>query len=679
LQKFSYKTLLLLGLLGLVNSMQAQEFLTGLGKNVHIIKEAQQQKWLAPKDKSESERTPLALPFFDDFSNYTGYPNEKLFRDRQAFVNQTFPVRPPTMGVVTLDALNEYGEIYPHLTTTSRGADTLTSRFIRLDSLFRDGNMQKIKPKDSLYFSFYFQPGGGNVVGSNIWESIGNQPDINDSLVLEFGYLRVLPDTAYTVWDHIWSTPGFNISKWTSENPLHYFKQIMIPITDEKYLCTHFQFRFRNYASLEPQQGIQGWEGNVDQWHIDYIRLDVNRNVNDIYTNDLAFVNPTTSFLKNFQSMPWKQFRPTDVRTDFKNILTNLYINELISTYQYYITHNGNIIADYNAGIPPIAEEVFPYTPHSNSLDSGVYKKFAKIEQKKFSKLNDTATFKVIHIFQNDAGIDHDFCLANDTCIYEQKFDNYYAYDDGTAEYGYCLNNEFNIAYLALKFPLQVSDQLSAVRMWFNHTKNAENKEAQFFIIVWKDKNGQPDSILYTSEVKRPRFEKQFLDFVEYQFDKKIPVSGNIWVGFQQQGNVQLNIGFDQNIDSDLFMLNSNPDSAFFKYNTNGTWKTSVFRGTPMLRPVFGEINHSICCTPTATAKVKPNPAKDWIEITNYELRITSVEIFDMMGRKMKAEGRKQKDENVWEINIAHLPAGIYFVRIFNDNNSFQTVKLIKN
>jgi hypothetical protein len=220
-----------------------------------------------------------------------------------------------------------------------------------------------------------------------------------------------------------------------------------------------------------------------------------------------------------------------------------------------------------------------------------------------------------------------------------------------------------------MKFSLRVPDQLSAVRMWFNSTKNDENKEAVFSLIVWKDNNGQPGEELYSSAEKKPTFEGQFLDFVEYQFDKKISVSGNIWVGFEQKGNVQLNIGFDQNTDS----------RAFFKFNTKGIWESSVFKGTPMLRPVFGEINIIPDCCAVSTVQIKPNPAKERIEITNYGLRITNVEIYDIMGRRMKEESRRQKAEDVLEVGISHLSPGVYFVRIFKENNSFETVKLIKN
>jgi len=658
-----FKTALLFLIMSLCVSLQAQEFLTGIGVNAQIAKEALKQESLFFKGKSKLEQ--LFLPFFEDFSNYTGYANDSLFiKNKQVFVNNSFSVFPPTLGVVTLDALNEKGEIYPHLNEVSKGADTLTSNYIHLDWIILPDTTREITIADSLYFSFYFQPGGAGIAGGGAGGRIGNQPDITDSLVLEFGY-RPVGDTV-TVWNHIWSTPGFNVDVWTNENPLLYFKQVMIPILDTIYLNPWFQFRFRNYASLEPQQGIMGWEGNVDQWHIDYIRLDINRNHKDVFTNDLAFVSPTTSFLKNLQAMPWKQFQQADIKTHFTNQLTNLSDGVRASIYKYVITQNENVVAEYNTG----AIDIDPYFPH------GIQKKESQAspEIKKLpnfpSVLTDVTTFNITHIFQNAAGTESDFCVANDTCVFEQKFQDYYAYDDGTAEYGYCLNNQYNIAFLAMKFSLRVPDSLSAVRMWFNSTKNKENKNAQFTILVWNDDNGKPGTILYPMEGNKPDT-LHFNDFFEYRFPQKVFVSGTVWIGFEQKGNVQLNIGFDQNNDS----------REFFRYNTNGTWQTSSFSGTPMLRPAFGEpINLSVPNNPKiCKTKIYPNPTTGELSIETSDMRceILDIEIFDIMGKKIVSNLKSQISNK--KINISHLQSGIYFLKITKENNTIETVKLIKH
>ena len=53
-----------------------------------------------------------------------------------------------------------------------------------------------------------------------------------------------------------------------------------MPIIDNNYLVDSFQFRFRNYATLS---------GNLDHWHIDYIRLSTHRHIHDTIVSDIAF------------------------------------------------------------------------------------------------------------------------------------------------------------------------------------------------------------------------------------------------------------------------------------------------------------------------------------------------------------------------------------------------------
>jgi len=655
IRHYLFRVLLTGWILNLGGTAQAQEFLTGLQFNTQIMKESQQRK--ENLGISKNQNAPLWLPFFEDFSNYTGYPNEKLFIDRQGYVNNNFPVFPPSIGVVTLDALDEYGKIYSHLNTISKGADTLTSRYIRLDSLYVADTLKRTIPGDSLYFSFYYQPGGVEIDSGR---PIGNLPNESDSLVLEFGYIYTGGGDTYTKWEHVWSTPGFKSNTWLKQDSLHFFRQVIIPITDEKYLCNNFQFRFRNYASLEPQQGISGWEGNVDQWHIDYIRLDAFRNYNDIFSNDLAFAAPTTSFLANYQSMPWKQFRLTDIKSNFTNYLTNMSNGARTSNYQYTITSKGNVVSKYAAN----AINVSPYFTHG--FQQYETQASPKIKPSDFSILTDTATFKIVHIFQNTAG--GDFCKANDTCIYEQKFYDYYAYDDGSAEYGYCLINPYNEGYLAMKFSLQVPDSLRGVRMWFNRTKNSENENAVFSIIIWKDNNGIPGTELGRINEIKPDFGGEFLDFWEYTFANKVPVSGNIWVGFKQQGNLQLNIGFDQNNDS----------REFFKFKTRGIWETSAFKGTPMIRPTFGNSLHLSINTPSPAPAIKiaPNPTAGELRIENGEQEIKSIDIYDIYGKMVLSH--LQVSSSHPQIDVSHLSSGIYFIRFYKNNNMVETAKFIK-
>jgi len=65
-----------------------------------------------------------------------------------------------------------------------------------------------------------------------------------------------------------------------------------------------------------------------------------------------------------------------------------------------------------------------------------------------------------------------------------------------------------------------------------------------------------------------------------------------------------------------------------------------------------------------------PNPTNGELQVTSNELRVMSVEVYDIYGRRQKEnsppfmEGWQPQADGV-VLNISHLPAGIYFVKIF--------------
>jgi hypothetical protein len=80
---------------------------------------------------------------------------------------------------------------------------------------------------------------------------------------------------------------------------------------------------------------------------------------------------------------------------------------------------------------------------------------------------------------------------------------------------------------------------------------------------------------------------------------------------------------------------------------------------------------------------IYPNPTDGQLQITNYELRIENIEIFDVMGRKVQSfEFKVQSSEFLnfkpETLNISNLPTGIYFLRIQTENGKITTQKIIK-
>ena len=705
--KHKIKTLSVLLSLALVfTSVSAQEVLTGLRVNKTVAREAAAKAQLMP-----TRGDALHLPFVDDFSNYTGYPNPALWQDRYAFVNRSFAIQPPTLGVATLDALDENGNVYAHADGAGFKADNLTSLPIRLDYNFTLS--REMRASDSLYFSFYYQPAGGSLAGVE-WERLGNRPEGRDSLVLEFGYDTgdtifvgyeycdyylgddesyvigdtlfnpFLPDDFYIFehaafpgdlvslpcnklygpemyWEHIWSTPGALLDNWLSENPLQYFKQVMIPITDPKWFINNFQFRFRNLASLE-DNAIVGWASNVDQWNIDYVRLDVNRSKDDLYPNDLAFVMPTTSILKHYQAMPWSQYRDSDLASAFDNKMANLSQSVKNSDYTYIIQKvGGGQVASYTTN----NENASPY------YNNGLHNEMAHTNPAfTFTSLPtdaaDSASFIITHIFK-EVGLGDDR-LCNDTCVFEQKFGNYYAYDDGTAEAGYSILSTMTHpeAYFAMRFTLAQPDTIRAVKMWFNSVLEDANFE-EFTLMVWDDNGNRPGDVLYEKERQLPSHADAYTDFVTYYIDEPVAISGTFYVGFYQNHSVQLNLGFDQNTDS----------RSHFLYKTTDEWCEPFLKGTPMIRPVVGAPIplpfgvHEQDCT---EVKLYPNPASSVLNVELPEQGVlANYRIFDAFGRLAESHCG-----NSHTLNVSHLSPGLYILQLTDTTGRVYRQKFLK-
>ena len=125
-----------------------------------------------------------------------------------------------------------------------------------------------------------------------------------------------------------------------------------------------------------------------------------------------------------------------------------------------------------------------------------------------------------------------DDCIANDTCVFLQKFYNYYAYDDGTAEGGYSLISQLTYPenYLAVRFTLAQADTLRGVRMWFNSVLDDANIQP-ITLMVWDDFLDEPDEILLSMDNQYPAHADNPSEFVYYEFEEPPVVSGTFYVG----------------------------------------------------------------------------------------------------------------------------------------------------
>jgi hypothetical protein len=685
----------------------AQEMLTGLQQNGLI-----RQVYQLGNPNNRLNDNPLTIPFRDDFSAFNVYPDAQLWLDQNIFVNKDFPINPPNTGAATFDVIDATGSVYTHATVTPFIADYLTSRKIRLDSVFYPVN-EKITPADSLYFSFFYQIQGR-----------GDRPEKFDSLILQFGYPSgklvfdfidsvTLPVDTYLLlnqidtifpndtlfapegcnqelyyvadrlmtwgddvtvpcdtvlkpeilWRNVWSVSGvFLTDTIIPRNDV--FNQILIPITDTLYFVSDFQFRFFNYGSIASTIN-PGNRGNVDQWNVDYVYLNKGRSKSDSTYNVVSFSNRAPSFLKRYESMPYKQYRsnPTNaVRPEFEINITNLDNVTHQTHYWYEVTQrNGSQNFVYDGG----SCELLPYDLggfQSCSSSCGAAQACPVVNSLFALQAGIDSTSFVIKHFVSDST---DGNTLVDSLIYQQGFYNYFAYDDGTPELGYGL--EPAGAYVAVQYNMTVPDTLQGVQLFFNKTLNNANYK-YFDIVVWGDNNGKPGSVLYRKERQHPLWSNDMYGYMMYSFVDPPIVSGIFYVGLYQSEMGSLNIGYDA--------VSNSSDYTFYKITDQ--WSESQFTGSLMIRPVvgsevfIGSSEHYMGSDPSLM--IAPNPASANVSISladSHDFLPQTICIYDLSGRMIINKYFTA------DLDVSFLESGIYFLQISGENRRTITSRLM--
>ncbi len=655
-----YRIILALLLTAITSVPQAQERLTRLRHNPQL-----QQTGPEHRQKSGSGTSqPLILPFTDDFSRPDIYPDSAFWCDRTVYINRSFGVRPPSVGIATLDALDATGRVYPHAKKTPFPADTLTSRPIRTDSLFSP-IARPITAADSLYFSFFYQPGGG--LPNHPWEGLGDAPEGTDSLILEFCYQPgdsvLAPDSVTLLprveWIPVWSGGGMPLKEFASTFHLDttvMFRQVMIPITDSRFFNHAFQFRFRNLVSLEYTDENPTWADNVDFWNIDYVRLDRGRSHNDTFIDDITIAGQPGSLLQRYTSMPWSHFQTSELKSSFALPLLNLSNSTKNAMYRYSITNpEGQTVGQYDGGSYNIGyfrrNGYQSYAPHARPGLGSIH----------LASNADTVDFRITHIHQEAGSGDRN--PYNDTVVYIQRFRNYFAYDDGTPEAGYTVVdiNTYNTA-MALQFKPNHPDTLRAVSMYINQVLDDANS-FDFTLCVWNDRNNMPGELLYSRPVSQ-QSGTDIYDFQLFYLEEAVAVNGTFYIGYKLSGKDFLNVGFDQN----------NDHSAEVRYFSSNKWQTSFLSGTPMIRPFIGDAWDPQPAVTHKTAEnekllLHPNPAHSTLHIqapAYMTAENSTMEVISLTGQLIYCGAF------IGTLSTEQLPAGMYLLRITGDRHTIQ-------
>lgn len=565
----------------------------------------------------------IFLPFLDDFSASVVYPSAQRFTSKHVYINNHFPKNQPSRNVATFDGLDFRGNPYG----VGRGyCDTLLSRSL---------NLHGFKPSDSIYLTFWIQPMG--------W---GESPNAGDSLVIQFRNSAANGYDFETVRN---ISPAF-LKKDS-------FIEIRLPVVKEAYLHDDFQFLIVNIGSRT---------GNLNHWHVDYIRLDKGRGVSDFY-QDVAITSVPSSMFKTYQSLPVKHFLANPSQHLAASQKLGMRSNNNIG---YSVNFSREVFAPDFARLDSFGN-INPNLPALGAMQVSI-NKLTNLPAQNYS--GDSLVFTARYSI---SGSGSDNIYSNDTAASQTILSNYFAYDDGSAEAGYAIRNATGA--VALGYELAVQDTLYGISMFFNRGSSDVTGKS-FSLMVWQavstNGNSTGETVLKKVLLSGPVYTNAINGFFYYRFDVPLVLPpGKFYIGWEQDQMFELNVGIDEN-----YTINDapgvNPDMW---YRIDGLWDKTILTGALMMRPIFGKwLTPPVGCkeqwvAPALDANVYPNPSSDYVRINVAQEKKVSAELYDLGGKMLL----QQEVRNGDLILLYILSAGFYFIKLTDTATGASTTKKI--
>lgn len=573
--------------------------------------------------KMSHRPTALSLPFFDDFTTQEFYPNQDLWIDQQVFINNTMASGIKSRGCATFDGFDQFGIPYDSMNANAQVfADSLTSQIIDLSGF---------TPADSIYLSFQFQSKG--------W---GFSPKPEDSL-------QVYMLKANGSWKKVWSVQDTTYSD---------FKTAIIAITDTSFFNDHFQFRFVNKATV----GISN-----SNWNVDYVYLNKDRSIQDIVFEDIAFTQNPDNLLNDFTAMPFNHFKTNPA-------------SFLKPNTSAYLRNNGSSSHALSYGL--VSKESVIGTIIGN--ESGTITINGNQENNILLNTPNIGSFQGVennqkYIFENKYFVESAYPnepIDNDTIVQYQVFDNYFAYDDGSAEQVYFLNLFPNApGQIAVEYALYQPDTIRGISVYLPR-QVPTGIFKQFSLAIFKHIgiNGQQDELIYQESYLYPIYQNEPNKFTDYVFEQPVAMpSGVFYVALLQSAG--------GSSDSLYIGLDKNRTMANHRYfNVDGSWVGSSLDGALMMRPLVGaalaptSINYPK--KESIAFSIYPNPTKDnlWINSSDGTLIPLQYLIRDVEGRVV-LNGSCTSEQS---ISVEKLNAGVYFLQLFSNDKGSTTLKFIR-
>lgn len=609
---------------------------------------------------------PLTLPFWDDFSSVNNHQPDPLkwVVNDQVFVNDGQAINPPSINVATFDGYDGNGIPYSTDPLTSGLGDSLESQTIDLAAVAESY-------RDSIYLSFTYQAGGNS-----------EMPNPDDYLMLEFKSK-----------DHGWIEMGrFRVTNNTEHDRFYDVVIQIVPANPSDpaapdFFHENFQFKFTSFGRLS---------GQYDAWHLDYVYL--NRRVSDnpattqinefdINTNisDRTTTKPFTSILPNgYYSMPVSHFDPADMLAPEVSMysLKHVTFTQVVNYRANYTITNytGSTPTTSYTGSPDGGETSFnppgfeiPVLAHAVAQTRAIPNSPAYFNTNADSikidveiAINGGDNDPLKDYYPRYTGIEF---RSNDTLQHTFTLSDYYAYDDGVAEYSAGLAAQGN--QLAYRFIMDNSlgpKTLNGIDIYLPYTASTVPQNMRIY--VFRDKAGKPDSLFAYSQYV-PVLRTANNVFYRIPFLEEVVVSGNFYIGYMETVTDKpdrIRVGLDASHDTGEHLYYRN--SVYHQWQQN-----DEVQGSLMIRPIFGTADPITGVEePGKPLSIYPNPSQGYFYINGLA---DNIQVITLTGQPVSFS--TEHAEHGKKITLHNHTPGVYMIRYRSGSKLLTGKVLVKN
>jgi hypothetical protein len=429
--------------------------------------------------------------------------------------------------------------------------------------------------------------------------------------------------------------------------------------------------------------------GPYDTWNLDYVYINQGRSPEDTSYPDRTITSTLTSLFKTYYAMPLKHFLLNPTSSIIKPSVPVFNLKSKNDTdpnsppdeqpFNYTTAARINTIKDKKLiesvivnldtkqepgfNISPVSPTVLTVktTPSPDLFSSTADSIHVLFKLGLSTKDNQTPAQDGDYDAAKYQPIDFRY---NDTTQANYILSDYYAYDDGTAEYGASLVQPGS--KLAYMFELSTNKFDTIVRVDFYFPKFGDDSNQVMQLQILRDLTNAPGSLLYTENITIQRTQKNKI--WRHALTRPIGVDKRFYIALTQSTTSIIPIGLDKNTNSGEKMF----------FNSNGTWTQNVnVKGSLMIRPAFGKgdsVNTAINEPVRITQRAYPNPNNGifFIPATSEHFQI-----FDMTGRPVDHQVYTEGDQK--RIEIQSSIRGIYILRVFEREKIYTQKILVRD